>query len=159
MKKRIVALLLLMGLLTGFMCSCDNSGLFGFLKPPNDEEMIEERINTFVTAYNNGDIEEVKGSLTKKTRNQLDAILNLIGVFAKVDVSTLFSSLFTLGAGMSEGDSIRIEILDISIENGEKAIVETNFAVPGANQEAELTYIILIKEDGDWFISDITSNI
>lgn len=139
------------------LCSCYVLELLGSIKKPSDKKLVEQRIDEFVTSYNDGDVDEMIESFTAKTRNEFKAALKLFGVFASVDTYELFSSLFTLGVGMSEGDYIEVEIVEIDIEDDE-AIVETKLAIPGAKQKAETTYFILEKEDDDWFISDITED-
>ena len=51
-------------------------------KQLTDEEWIENRITTFVTAYNDGDMDTVMSYLDAKTRNALQAMLNLLGGLA-----------------------------------------------------------------------------
>ena len=76
--KRFFALILALILLLPCVASCSKEKE----EVPTTEELIKERIEQFVTAYNDGDMETVLDCLDAKTRNAFQAMLNLLGGLA-----------------------------------------------------------------------------
>ena len=62
-----------------------------------DEELIRERVETFISAYNEGDMDTVLECLDAKSRNAMEAMLKLLGGIAgsytgfEIDLKDLFS--------------------------------------------------------------------
>lgn len=134
------------------VCICLSSCNFDIFM--TDEKKIERRIDNFVSAYNDGDVDLALESMTKKTRNACEAIFSLAGLFVGVDVSEIFGSVFALGVSTSEGDYMSVEIEEIEIVSEKRAIVKAKISF--TDTEAEVGYFTMAMEDDDWFIADIT---
>lgn len=151
MKKRIVALLLTVVFAVCFLFGC---------KKKTDEELVRERIDTFVTAYNDGDFEGVLACFDAKTRNTLEATFNVMGglVGGLTGFSFDLGDLFTLGVALmgDGGEVLAIEVSEVSVD-GEQAVAkgQMGFADIGSSS-VEVVYVILVKEEEDWFIQDMT---
>ena len=55
----------------------------------SDEELIRDRMNTFLTAYNSGDLQGVLQCMDAKTRNTYQSALNIGNVLIPREVSGL----------------------------------------------------------------------
>lgn len=124
----------------------------------SDKTLVYERIETFEKAYNDGDWDNVLGSFSAKTRNQLEAVFNLAGgiIGGLTGFSFDIGDLFSLGIGvMSEGDVLTVEI-DSVVINGTKAIAtgEMGYTNPVQTTLDEV-YFELVKENGGWYIADM----
>ncbi len=121
----------------------------------SDEELIEDRISTFLSAYNAGDMEGVLECLDEKTRNMYQGMMNIAQGLGGKGFGV--SDLFAVGVGVtSDGDLLSVDILDIQFESEEKATVLTVLTYRDKYQEAsDRTVFTMIKEDGDWFIADM----
>ncbi|MBQ8685277.1 MAG: hypothetical protein IJ514_03795 [Clostridia bacterium] len=149
MKKRIVCIFL-----TVFFTVCC---LFG-CKKKTDEELIRERIDTFTTAFNDGDFEGVLDCFDAKTRNTLRASFNVMGgLFGGLTgFSFDLSDLFTLGVAMTDGEVLAIEISEVSV-SGAQAVAKGQMGYADIGQSSvEAVYVILVKEEDGWFIQDMT---
>ena len=147
MKKRVVCIFL-----TVFFSVCC---LFGCGK--SDEELVRERIDTFVTAYNDGDFDGVLECFDTKTRKTLEATFNLMGglIGGLTGFSFDLSDFFTLGIAMMDGDVLAIEVSKVTI-NGEKAVASAQMGYEDIGKESiEDVYITLVKEQDNWFIQDM----
>ena len=147
MKQRIGCIFL-----TVFFAVCC---LFGCGK--SDEELVRERIDTFVTTYNDGDFDGVLECFDTKTRKTLEATFNLMGglIGGLTGFSFDLSDFFTLGVAMMDGDVLAIEVSEVSI-NGEQAVATAQLGFVDIGKESiEDVYITLVKENGDWFIQDM----
>ncbi len=122
-----------------------------------DEEKIEDQINNFVTAYNDGDLEKVLDSLDSRTRNALKSTMNitetLLGSKMKVKLSDLFS--VSVGLVSGEDDILKVTIDDIDIQD-DKATVNVSMTYRDkANDFSDFTgeaVFTMVKEDRDWYI-------
>lgn len=123
--------------------------------PPTNEELIRERIETFLQAYNTGDFDGVLECLDAKTRNVFEAWLNILGGIAGsytgIDVD--LSDLFTLGISTSKGDFMGLEINSISISDNKNAVANTTMTMSG---QTMTIYFKMIYENGGWYINDMT---
>ncbi len=153
--RRVVALLLVVSSCLVF-AGC--SFIPEFKKPKTDKELIEERIETFVEAYNDGDVEKAMESMTPKIRNAFESIFGILNLFVQVDVSEIFKQMFSIGVAVTEGDYIDVEIVSVSIDD-DTAVVETVFKMKNGmlgETQTEITYFIMAKKDDGWFIDNIT---
>lgn len=151
MKKRLTCIFL-----TVFFAVCC---LFGCGK--SDEELVRERIDTFVTTYNDGDFDGVLECFDAKTRKTLEATFNVMGglIGGLTGFSFDLGDFFTLGIAMMDGDVLAIEVSEVSI-NGEQAVATAQMGYTDIGEESvENVYITLIKEKGDWFIQDMTDDV
>lgn len=160
--KKILALLLVIVMALGGFSACkkydDETG-----KPstsatqPTNEELIAKKINKFLTAYNTGDMDEVLKCLDAKTRNELQAWMNLLGGVAGgllgFDIS--LSDLFTLGISMAKEDFMKLEIKNITIIDASNAVVTTVMDMIG-DEESTTIYFEMVYEDDGWYIHDMT---
>ena len=155
----ILSLGLIFALLLITLCSCFDGGSSkkggGSSKPKTDEEKIEARINEFITAYNDGDMDAVLQCLDATTRNAFQALLNLMGGFvgsqAGFDID--LSDLFSLGVSTAEGDFMELEIRSIAMLDSSNAIATTFMDLNGAESTI---YFIMVYEKGGWYIHDMT---
>lgn len=151
--KKILSLLLAVIMIMACFASCtkDVEEI-----PPTDEELIETRIKTFLSAYNSGDMDTVLECLDAKTRNAFQAMLNLLGGLAgsaagfNIDLSDLFS----LGIATASGDFMELEISAINIIDEKKAVATTTMTLTGAGTQT--IYFVMVYENNGWYISDMT---
>ena len=163
--KRFLALLLVIVVTLGSFTSCkqydddkENSSTStnGTQAKNTNEELITEKIETFLTAYNTGDMEAVLKCLDSKSRNAFQAMLNLLGGLAgaaagfNIDLSDLFS----LGVNTAQGDFMGLEITDINIIDSANAIATTIMNLAGARTET--IYFEMVYENDSWYIHDMT---
>ncbi len=152
--KRLLGLLLVIVMALGVFVSCKNNDMPQV--PPTNEELITERIETFLTAYNTGDMDKTLECLDAKTRNAFQAMLNLLGGIAgsAAGFDIKLSDLFSLGVNMVEGDFMGLEIADINEINSSKAIATTIMNLTG--MEIQTIYFEMIYENDGWYIHDMT---
>ncbi len=146
------------GVKTWSLAMCLVLVLFCFIScgiKKSDNELIEERVEAFLTAYNAGDMDTVLECLDAKKRNALEAMLNifggLAGSYAGFDIN--MKDLFSLGVNISEDDVMKLEITDIKISSKKKAIAKAEMELYG---KSEFVYFVLVYEENDWYISDMT---
>ena len=153
--KRFLALLLVIVMALGCLASCKKDDDSPEALPTN-EELITERIETFLTAYNTGDMDTVLECLDAKTRNAFQAMLNLIGGLAgfaagfDIDLSDLFS----LGVSTTQGDFMGIEITNINVIDSSNAVATTTMDLTGAG--VQTIYFEMVYENNGWYIHDMT---
>ena len=125
-------------------------------KQPTNEELIEDRITAFVTAYNDGDMETVLSCLDAKTRNAFQAMLNILGGLAgsaagfNIDLSDLFS----LGVSTTSGDFMELEITNVTVIDSSNATATTEMFLTGAG--TQIIYFEMVYENNGWYIHDMT---
>ncbi|MBQ7912402.1 MAG: WG repeat-containing protein [Clostridia bacterium] len=158
MKKRLSAFLLAVVSAFCFLfasCNFDLGNNIGIQTPKTDEEKITATVNKFVDEYNDGDFEGVLECMEPKIRNTMRALFNLLGGIAggKLGVDINLADLFSLGVGINDGDFINFDIQDIAIGEGKASVTAFMNLAPAT---AETMYIILVEEDGEWLIQDIT---
>ncbi len=153
--KKLLSLFLVVIMTIGCFVSCqkfDNENK----APATNEELITERIETFLTAYNTGDMEEVLECLDAKTRNTLQAMMNLlggvVGGMAGFDID--LSDLFSLGVSTTQGDFMKLEIKDINVTNNSRATATTVMNLTGAGTQT--IYFEMVYEKDGWYIHDMT---
>lgn len=148
MRARIVSLLLVLAMLTALFCSCfDNR---------TDEEKIYDRLDAFLEAYNGGDFDGVLECMSKKTRSAFEGVANLFGVDTGYSLGDIFGvSVY----GASEGDLLDAVVLDVIIE-GESAIVRVEMTYSDKiHTTTDKVKFTMVKEDGDWFVSDLEDHV
>ncbi len=129
----------------------------------SDEDLINERIEEFVSSYNNGDMEAVMECFDQRTKSIMGATVGigeaLIGGAAGFDVS--MSDMFGLGAGLNEGDMLKLRNIQFTVPEGAvrvsvNAEITMSISFMGQSQsQSSPIQIEMVKEDGDWFISNI----
>lgn len=125
---------------------------------PSDQELIEERITSFVNAYNDGNMELVLNSLDTETRTTLEAMLNLYNGLLGGLTGFNFDlrDLFALGVNMTAEDMMDLRIEEIIIQNKENAIAVAVMDLENSGEET--VYFIMVYENEGWYIHDITDN-
>lgn len=161
-RLKISALILALTLVFSFFTGCgftsvntsESSG--GTETWTTDEDRIEQRIETFLTAYNEGDMEVVLQCLDAKTRNAFQAMLNILGGLAgsQLGFDISLSDLFSLGVNTTSGDFMGLNILSMNIVEGQSAVVTTSMTLHGSGTQT--IYFEMTYEHGDWFIHDMT---
>ena len=133
--------------------------LSGCVVGKSDEELINDRIDTFLSAYNSGDYDEVLECFTVKMRNTLKSATGigdaLIGGITGFDIN--MSDLFGLGAGiLSDGDILTVSDMQITFQNETTANVEIvlKYNINGTDF-SETTNFTMSKEKNDWLIKNI----
>ncbi len=150
MIKRVLALFLIAVFFSLMLCACDFLDLFA----ESDETKIENRIQTFVSDYNSGDVEAVMASMTKRTRRILESTFGILGSISGYDVKELFVYGFSLGVLTSEGDYLFLEIVDIEVsEDSKKADANVVIKMDGSDTGAAV-FKMKYENDG-WYIDDI----
>ena len=147
--KKLISTILLFSLCT-FAYSCDGA------KSVTEEEKISDCIENFVVNYNNGDVNAAIEYLAPKHQNSIKGIMSIMGMLIGIDVSVIFSALFSIGIETENGDYIDVEILEINIDKN-KAFAKTNFSIAELSGRTEaIMYFILQKSEDVWYIYDIT---
>ena len=135
--------------------------------PKSDEELINERIDEFLYCYNSGDFDGAVECFDKKTRNTLKSTLNVtktaLGAFSGchpiigMTSSLNYADLFGMSVGMvSDGDLLKFEDRKITLNDSEayvnaKMLYNTEYY----SQEIDDTIIVMKREKGNWYISNI----
>ncbi len=158
--KKLLCLMLCLLLLCSALVSCSEK--------KTDLEQIEYRIGAFLHGYNTGDFELITECMDEKSRNQLKAMegllssINLgfgIGGFS-VSSSLNFSDLFGFSVGTisGDGDLMTLEPTRLIFKEDGTAELYTDmtFSTTFASTEESLVFD-LVKENGDWYISDMSN--
>lgn len=126
----------------------------------SDEELIQSRIDQFLYAFNSGDTEGILECMDQKTRNGLQASVNMANALVgKTGFKLDFSDLFSMGVWqMSEGDVLEISDMIIEITGEDQARVDVTLSYEDKMSEMEdEAFFTMVKEDGDWFIENLES--
>ncbi len=148
MMKRCLALFVAL-ICLGMLVSC--ADIMRLIDPPTDEELITERIQEFVTAYNNGDMDTVLECFDAKSRSTLKASIDLIRAFSGgyIDMSALFS----LGVNLTEGEFMKLEISAIKVTDSKNATATATMELQGGGTQT-LTFEMVFENEG-WYIHDL----
>ena len=129
----------------------------------SDEDLIRERIEEFVSSYNNGDMEAVMDCFDQRTKSIMGATVGigeaLIGGAAGFDIS--MSDMFGLGAGLNEGDMMKISNIQFTVPEGAERVsvnaeITMSISFMGQSQsQSSPVQFEMVKEDGDWFIANM----
>lgn len=128
--------------------------------PKSDKELIESRINSFLKAYNSGDMDAVLECLDAKTKNTYKAAMNIGNVLiGKTGFGIKLSDLFGISVGtMSEDDILTISDTTINMVDDTKATVDVTLGYKDKISDTqEKAFFTMIKEDNDWFIKNLES--
>ena len=148
MKKRFTALfLVIISVFCCFFSGCKKS----------DEELIEARIEAFVDAYNDGDMDALLECMDRKSRKQLQATMNILGALsgALLGVDISLSDLFSLGISMTDEDWLTVTISNITVD-GDEAVVNGKMSLNNGHfTENDSVTFFMLKEDSDWYVQDM----
>lgn len=148
----VVSVILMVAVLAVSMCGC-------IFEPKTDEELIRERVDEFIFAYNSGDIEAAFDCFDAKSRKTYGAIFKIGGGLLKgftgIDVD--ISDLFALAVGTTNEDLLSMEIHSIEITGETTATVTLSMKYSDARVEVEESIdnmaLNMVKEKGDWYIN------
>lgn len=151
--KAFATLLLVMSIIFSSGCNLFKS----------DEQLITERLDSFTASYNAGDIDGAIESFDTKTKTLAQSMLGignaLLGGIIGFDLD--LKDLFGLSAAFSGCDMLEISDMNNLTINSETATVDVtltmNEPVNGTSVTQSATFH-LVKENGDWFISNLTEN-
>ncbi len=155
--KKILTLTLTLILSVSFLSGCN-------LLIKSDEELIEERINSFVSAYNSGDADGLLECFDSKTKTTMKSALgignSLLGGLIGFDIS--LSDIFGLGMGITDGDVLTVqEIKDIRVGT-DTATADVTIVFSdewgGSGTTTDDCTFYLKSENGGWYISDLKEN-
>ncbi len=123
---------------------------------PTDEELITFRIETFLNAYNAGDMDAVLECLDAKTRNTFAAMMDLLGGLAgsQLGFDIDLRDLFSLGIAMESDDFMKLQIGDIVVTDSKNAVATTTMDLTGAG--VMTIYFYMVYENDGWYIHDMT---
>ncbi|MGN1432725.1 MAG: hypothetical protein ACI4XI_03385 [Ruminococcus sp.] len=129
----------------------------------SDTDMIKERINKFVISYNSGDIEGVIDCLDSKKRTTYKSALGIGNALLNglIDIDISLQDIFGIGMGLTENDSITIEKYNNINISSDSATVDISLIYTDeidGDRSNEKGVFYLIKENDDWFISDLKDN-
>lgn len=127
----------------------------------SDEDKINDTLDKLESAFQDGDMEGVMNTFSIQEQAKSKALFGIAESYIPHFDANLFFS-----AGVGIGDmQIKFNDRKINILSDEKAEVETNFFESSkvsafiTDQKSEKTYpikVIMVKENGKWFISNIT---
>lgn len=146
--RKTISVVLLLCLFVLILQGCDFK---------SDEQMIRDRVSTFLRAYNSGDIEAAIDCMAAKTRSAYRSALNignaLIGLTG-FDIGV--GDLFGLSTAMlSEGETLHLDVLDITITSDTTATVKADMRYQCYDEYTEeIVYLAFVKEYDDWYIKD-----
>ena len=154
--RRVVAVALAVLMLLTAMTACARK---------SDEQLIRERIESFVVAYNAADFEALAECLDTRNRKMLQSVFSIAdsvgGALFKnitgVGLDISLNDIFGLAMGYA-GDVtlIEIDVNEISVESDKKATVSVTMTSDiDPNPFEVVEALILVKEKDDWFIKDI----
>lgn len=163
--RKFTAIVCIVIMLCTILVSCNDSGVPSALPtpdpaptptPPTNEEMIEDCIYAFMTAYNDGDLDGTLTCLTKENRVEIQALLTILGAFTEgmTGVSIDLKEIFSFGVAAEAGDYIKLNIQKIEIENSLSAVATATMDL--ASEGEETIYFIMAYETGGWYIEDMT---
>lgn len=153
MKKfKWISLALIITLLFSFFAACEKDKQ----EPPTNQELIEQRVELFLTSYNDGDFETVLSCFDAKSRNTLRALFNVLGgvTGSLTGISLDFSDLFSLGVSTTGEDFMKLQIVSIGMVDSKNAIVSTKMNMPGAGTHT--IYFEMVYENDGWYICNMT---
>ena len=144
--KKLLALLLAVLLLIFSFSACVQK---------SDEEMIRDRIEAFLKAYNTGDSEGVLECLDAKTRNTFAALSQLSISFGGGMFSGSLSLKDMFGIRIDEEELLSVDIVKINISSETAATVDVQMSYKNSYQNhSEEAFFTMVKEDGNWFIKN-----
>ncbi len=150
MSRKLICVFLCALLVCVFFSSCLGE------EQLTSEQLIKNRINEFLTAYNSGDMDAVMDCLDAKTRNAMNAMLNLLGGFigSQAGFGIDLRDLFSLGIAIESDDFMKLQITDITVKDSKTAVATTTMDLTGAG--VETIYFHMVYENDGWYISDMS---
>jgi len=151
MVKRVVSIMLVVVMLGAVMI------LSSCAAPKTDRQMIEERVNQFISCVNVGNIDGSLECLDSHSRSVANSALSLMNsVFGQLTGSSIdLKDLLNLGSlFMGDYASVSIQSFNDVTINGDSAVANiTIFDSINGTSETQTVDLPLKKENGDWFLS------
>ena len=154
--RRVVAFALAVLMLLTAMTACARK---------SDEQLIRERIESFVVAFNAADFEALAECLDTRNRNTLQSVFSIAdsvgGALFKnitgVGLDISLNDIFGLAMGyVGDVTLIEIDVNEITLESKNRASVSVTMTSDiDPNPFEDVEALILVKEKDDWFIKDI----
>lgn len=122
--------------------------------PKSDEELIENRVQEFVSAYNAGDLEGVIACADTQSRMFIKGMAGLLGVATGEDINSLMVDLFGISSSVAiDGKLLTVNSIDIQMDSQERAKVNASICYKDYQQQVEdVLRLVMVKEKGDWYI-------
>lgn len=142
-RRRIAALLLVVGAAAGALAIAD---VGPFEDPPTEEERVQATVERFFGAAAEGNSKTFCSLLTRDARLTLR-----VNTAQQLQINELpgCGRILDALAGAFEDSSITVRFVNVS---GLHARVEARYKLGGAG--AQLRTILLVQEDGEWYVSD-----
>ncbi|MBO5317081.1 MAG: hypothetical protein J6A74_01400 [Oscillospiraceae bacterium] len=143
--KRAIAFVLTAIIVIGILTACGVK---------SDRELIQDRVDVFLSAYNAGDMEETLECFDAKTRNTYKSAMNvgnaLIGM---TGLNIGLGDIFGLGVGLlSDEEMLRLEEMEIEILSDTEAVVSAKLYFESYEESSVKDICLtLVKENGDWY--------
>lgn len=135
--------------------------IFAMFEPKSDEDLIYERIDSFLYDYNSGDMDALMDNFDSKMRNMTEGILgiggSILGEITGFDMD--IGDMFGLSMGIlgGEGDVLTARDIDIVELEDDRAEVYLELVFDAGIDELDAAsqplVFIMTKEGSDWFIS------
>lgn len=126
---------------------------------PSAKELIRQRIETFVTAYNDGDMTAAIACFDAKTKNQVEAAINLVdalvGKLAGFKIA--IGDLFSLGVALEDDAFMKLKVTDVQMTGDTSAVATATMDLTGT--QTQTTYFIMTYEHNGWYIHDMTDHL
>lgn len=142
--RRTHSLILIAGILLALLSGCIAK---------SDEQMIMDRMDKFAEAYSSGDLGAALDCMDAKTRNMYKSVLNIgNALLGGIEIEDIFS----LGIGVvSEGDALRFSNIEISFNSDTRATVTAIMHFETRDDsDSEKVSFNMVKENGDWYLSE-----
>ena len=145
--KRICSLVLIVTLL---LSGCS------FFK--SDEQLMKDKINSFVTSYNSGDVEGMIDTLDSQSRQIAKSTLELSDtlISSLTGISVSVKDVFALCISFSDDfDTLTIVSFDdFQVGESTATVSVTVAGEKSGTEETEQAEFKMKKENGDWYIND-----
>ncbi len=154
-ERILCVVLIICSILAISSCNNENHSGTGGANLTN-EQIIRNRINEFLTAYNAGDMDAVLDCLDSKSRNAMSAMLDLLGGLAgsQIGFDIDLRDLFSLGIYIESDDFMKLRITDITPVDHTHATATATMDLTGYGTET--IFFHMLYENEDWYISDIS---
>lgn len=122
----------------------------GLIFHKSDQQLITDRLNTFTTAYNEGNLDQLIDCFDPKTQNTLKAVSGVAGSLLGVNVSDLFGLVMGSSSFTGVDTTVNISIHDIQLTGKQRATVDITFIC--GTLENENCTLHMMKSGWNWYI-------
>ena len=124
----------------------------------SDKDLIKIKIDSFLNAYNSGDMEKVFDCMDKKSKNKYKYALKIgNGLIGKTGFGIDIADVFGLAINsMSDDDVLTLSNVKIEMKSKTKARVDVILSYKDTmHKEKSKAFFTMVKEDGEWGIKDL----